>query len=108
MGGAQKQLKSATGAESCAQNGFLQGCCFGAMFGGQAPVNGGGPLGADLGGRAVAKIGYRPRRLLVAFGALRGITAAAWGHFSGQILEDKLQSAVAIRWVPIWGAKLTQ
>ena len=61
-----------------------------------------------MGGRSATKIAYKPRRLLAAFGALRGITAAAWGPYTGQILEASLKSAVAIRWVPIWGAKLPQ
>ena len=62
-------------------------------------------MGADLGCRAAAKIAYRPRRLLAAFG---GLLQQPGGRFSGRILEAKPQSAVAIRWVPIWGARLPQ
>ena len=76
--GALKQPKSTTGAESCAQNCFLQGCGFGANFEGQSPVSGGGLFDVGFGGRSAAKIAYWPPMLCATFGALCGLTAAAW------------------------------
>ena len=106
--GAQEQLKSATGAESCAQNGFLQGCCSGAILGGQTPVNGSGPLGADLGRQASANIAHWPRRLLATFGALRGITAAAWHPKSAPNGSPQLTVACPLKSGPKMAPRLPQ
>ena len=56
---------------------FFAGVQFRANFGGQAPVHEGDPLGVVFGVWPAAKITYRPLRLCAAFGALRGLTAAA-------------------------------